>query len=64
MAEVKECDKANAQLHAVTLTQLSLKAGIEEWGEEAEATAAKECTQLHKRVAMRPINVNEMTQAE
>ena len=44
MAEVKEHDEAGAHLCAVALTQLSLKAGIKEWGEEAEATATKECT--------------------
>ena len=64
MAEVKECDKADAQLCAVVLTQSSLKAGIKEWGEEAEVVAMKECTQLHERAAMRPINVNQLTQAE
>ena len=64
MAEVKECDKANAQLYAVVLTQLSSKEGIKEWREEAEATATKECTQLHDVVAMRPANANELTQEE
>ena len=59
MVEVKEHDKANVQLYAVMLTQLSLKAGIKEQGEEA--AAMKGMSQFHKKTVMRPANTNEST---
>ena len=49
---------------AAIMTQLSLKAGLKEWGEDAEEAVYQEMKQLHLRTTFRPKHWHEMTADE
>jgi hypothetical protein len=46
------------------MTQLSLKAGLKEWGEEAFTTTQSEMKQLHFRNTFKPKHWRELSQVQ
>ena len=53
--------QADPDLVAIIMTQLSLKAGLKEWGEKAYKSAYSEMKQLHFRNTFKPKHWRELT---
>jgi hypothetical protein len=49
---------------AAIMTQLSLKAGLKEWGEESFTAAQSEMKQLHFRNTFKPDHWRELSQVQ
>jgi hypothetical protein len=56
--------QAEPDIVAVIMTQLSLKAGLTEWGEEAFMAAQSEMKQLHFRNTFKPKHWRELSQVQ
>jgi hypothetical protein len=56
--------QAEPDVVAAIMTQLSLKAGLKEWGEEAFMTAQSEMKQLHFRKTFKPKHWQELSQVQ
>ena len=48
----------------MVLTQLTLKAGIKMWGNDATIAAEAEMKQLHWRYSFKPVRWNELTETQ
>jgi hypothetical protein len=49
---------------AIIMTQLSLRAGLREWGDKAKDAARGEMKQLHMRKTFKPERLQDLTPAE
>ena len=49
---------------AATMIQLSLKAGLQEWGKRAESAVTAKMKQLHFRDAFKPLHWHELTEEQ
>ena len=47
-----------------TITQLSMKAGLNLWGNKGKQAVSKELSQLHMRDTFRPINSKTLSKTE
>ena len=56
--------QAEPDVVAAIMTQLSLKAGLKEWGDEAFTAAQSEMKQLHFRDTFKPKHWRELTQTQ
>jgi hypothetical protein len=56
--------QAELDVVAAIMTQLSLKAGLKEWGEEAFTDARSEMKQLHFRSTFKPKHWRELSQVQ
>jgi hypothetical protein len=56
--------QAEPDVVAAIVTQLSLKAGLKEWGEEAFTAAQSEMKQIHFRNTFKPKNWRELRQVQ
>jgi hypothetical protein len=55
---------AEPDVVAAIITQLSLKAGLQEWGKEAQTAVHSEMKQLHFRDTFRPMHWKDLTHAQ
>jgi hypothetical protein len=56
--------QAEPDVVAMIMTQLSLKAGLRQWGDKAKAAAHSEMKQLHLRDTFKPFHWSELTHDE
>jgi hypothetical protein len=56
--------QAEPDVLAAIMTQLSLKAGLKEWGEEAFTAAQSEMKELHSRNTFKPKHWRELSQVQ
>jgi hypothetical protein len=56
--------RAEPDVAAAIMTQLSLKAGLKAWGDEAQKAVHSEMKQLHFRDTFNPMRWNELTHAQ
>jgi hypothetical protein len=56
--------QADPDAVSAIMTQLSLKAGLKEWGEEAFMTSQSEMKQLHFRNTFKPKHWRELSQVQ
>jgi hypothetical protein len=56
--------QANPDIMAAIMTQLSLKAGVKEWGDEAFRATQSEMKQLHFRNTLKPKHWRELSQVQ
>ena len=47
---------------AIVMTQLSLKAGLKQWGDDAKIAVEAEVKQLHWRNSFKPVHWKDLTQ--
>jgi hypothetical protein len=56
--------QAEPDVVAAIMTQLSLKAGLKEWGDKAFMTAQSEMKQLHFRNTFKPKHWRDLSQVQ
>jgi hypothetical protein len=56
--------EAESDVVAATITQLSLKASLKEWGDEASTASQSEVKQLHFRNTFKPNHWRELSQVQ
>jgi hypothetical protein len=56
--------RAEPDVVAAIMTQLSLKAGLKAWGNDAQRAVHSEMKQLHFRDTFDPMRWNELTHAQ
>jgi hypothetical protein len=64
MATFPEPEEAEADIMALIMTQLSLKAGLNQWGDKAKAAVHSEMHQLHFRDTFEPLHYKELNDKE
>jgi hypothetical protein len=60
----QEMHQEEPDVVSMIMTQLSLKAGLEQWGTKAEAAARSEMKQLHFRDTFKPCHWKDLTRSE
>ena len=58
---INHAARTQPDLVKAILMQLSMKAGLKEWGEEAKKAVILEMSQLHHRATFKPLDRNRMT---
>ena len=56
--------QADPEVVAATMTQLSLKAGLKQWGDKASAAAHTKMKQLHLRGTFKPKHLHQLTRLQ